>query len=157
MHLDGASAQGRVAEYGLNRGHLPEDVRRQDRSDFAAETRKRLEEAARRKEEEEREAAAQRAQQRRREYRPGQLSAEERAAKLAEMAAAAEEHEQQRGARLAAVAEKERAEEEAHVARHHTDTAQFLAKASKDVYGTTAGGSLEDRVGRRKFFSERRS
>ncbi|GAB4823689.1 hypothetical protein N2152v2_010735 [Parachlorella kessleri] len=182
VHLDGASAQGRVAEYGLNRGHLPEDLRRQDRrllvydlhcrwtlcvaaaaaaapaaSDFAAETRKRLEEAARRKEEEEREAAAQRAQQRRREYRPGQLSAEERAAKLAEMAAAAEEHEQQRGARLAAVAEKEREEEEAHVARHHTDTAQFLAKASKDVYGTTAGGSLEDRVGRRKFFSERRS
>jgi hypothetical protein len=46
--------------------------------------------------------------------------------------------------------------EEKHAQRHHSDTAQFLAKASKDVYGTTAGGSLEDRVGRRKFYSERK-
>ncbi len=48
----------------------------------------------------------------RREYRTGQLSAEERAARLAEMAAAAEAHEEQRGARLREVAEREAAEGE---------------------------------------------
>lgn len=40
--------------------------------------------------------------------------------------------------------------------RQHGDGAAFLQAASKDVYGTGAGGSLEDRVGRRKFFSDRR-
>lgn len=40
-------------------------------------------------------------------------------------------------------------------ARHHTDTAQFLQAATKDVYGTTKGGSLEDTVGRRAFFNDR--
>ncbi len=40
--------------------------------------------------------------------------------------------------------------------RQNTDTAAFLRAATKDVYGTTQGGSLEDTVGRRAFFNERR-
>lgn len=40
-------------------------------------------------------------------------------------------------------------------ARHHTDTASFLQTATKDVYGTTKGGSLEDTVGRRAYFNDR--
>lgn len=43
-----------------------------------------------------------------------------------------------------------------HGAKHHTDTAAFLQAATKDVYGTTKGGSLEDTVGRRAYFNERR-
>ena len=39
--------------------------------------------------------------------------------------------------------------------RHHTDPAAFLQAATKDVYGTTKGGSLADTVGRRAFFNEK--
>lgn len=46
--------------------------------------------------------------------------------------------------------------EAAHGTRHHSDTAAFLQAATKDVYGTTQGGSLADTVGRRAAFSERR-
>lgn len=47
------------------------------------------------------------------------------------------------------------AAEEEQGGRRHTDTAQFLQAATKDVYGTTKGGSLEDTVGRRAFFNDR--
>ena len=48
--------------------------------------------------------------------------------------------------------------EAAQTERHHSSTAAFLQAATKDVYGAAAGGgapSLQDAVGRRKFFSDR--
>ncbi|KAL4423743.1 hypothetical protein ABPG75_001044 [Micractinium tetrahymenae] len=80
---------------------------------------------------------------------------EEMQRRLAEMMGAAQEHEEERAQRLRRQAEREAAEEE-QGGRHHTDTAAFLQAATKDVYGTTQGGSLEDTVGRRAFFNERR-
>lgn len=67
----------------------------------------------------------------------------------------AAEHEAERAQRLKRQADREAAEEAAAAGRHHTDTAQFLQAATKDVYGTTQGGSLEDTVGRRAAFSDR--
>lgn len=102
VHMDGASAQGAGAQYGITYGrHAPDAVRHQDRSDLAEATRKRLEEAARKKAAEEREAAeARRQRQRRDNHRPGRLTEEERQKRLAEMAAAAEEHDAERHARI---------------------------------------------------------
>ena len=102
VHLDGASAQGAGAQYGITFGRqVPDAVRHQDRSDLAEATRKRLEDAARKKEAEERDAAeARRQRQRRDHHRPGRLTEEERQRRLAEMTAAADEHDAQRHARI---------------------------------------------------------
>jgi hypothetical protein len=112
--MDGASAQGKSAQYGINwASHVPQEARQADRrcappagatstdplpfglhlplplcpicplpsayslcvpacSDFAEQTRKRLEEAAKKKEAEEREKAALRYQ--RKDYRTGRLT-----------------------------------------------------------------------------------
>jgi len=41
-------------------------------------------------------------------------------------------------------------------ARHHSETAGFMEVATKQVYGTASGGgSMAERVGRRKFFNDR--
>ncbi len=76
-------------------------------SEAAAATRKRLEEAARAKEEADREAALARGQ--RREYKAGRLTAEEKAAKLAEMAGNAAVHGDSRTHRLSHAASKDAA------------------------------------------------
>jgi hypothetical protein len=73
----------------------------------------------------------------------------------------AAQHDEQRWARLKRAATKDAEEAQADERKpvdqqRATDTAEFLAKASKEVYG--AGGvpaALEDRVNRRKFFAER--
>lgn len=40
--------------------------------------------------------------------------------------------------------------------RHHAETAGFMATATKSLYGTgDGGGSLEERVGRNKFYNDR--
>eukprot|EP00884_Botryococcus_braunii_P018769 jgi/Botrbrau1/5576/Bobra.97_2s0007.1 len=160
VHIDGASAQGGDVQYGLNfGGAAPKDLLTYDRSTFAEETKKRLEEAAREKEKEEREKAAKRFQ--RREYRTGQISEDEKRKRLKEMMGDAAEHDEQRWARLKKAATRDAKEAQQDERKpvdqqRATDTADFLAKASKDVYGAGGGAAaLEDRVNRRKFFAER--
>lgn len=76
-------------------------------SEQAAATRKRFEEAAKAKEEADRAAAAARSQ--RRDYATGKLTAEEKAAKLAEMSSNAAAHEDSRTHRLKQAASKDAA------------------------------------------------
>jgi len=38
---------------------------------------------------------------------------------------------------------------------HHSDTAGFLRAATREVYGAAGGGSLAERVGRQKFYTDR--
>lgn len=70
-------------------------------------------------------------------------------------------HDLQRVARLSRAAAKDAQEAVADERKpadqqRATDTADFLARASKDVYGASGGAvALEDRVSRRKFFAER--
>ncbi len=80
------------------------------RSEAAEATRRRLEAAAAAKEAEEREAAAQRAS-RRAPHRVGGLSAEEKAARLAEMQQNAEAHDRDRGERLQRAEDRDAAED----------------------------------------------
>ncbi len=93
--------------------------------------------------------------------RPGQISEEERQRRLAEMTGNAAVHDEQRVSRLKLAADKDEREEQQNAVKaadqqHHSDTATFLAKATKDVYGAGGqGAALEDRVNRRKFFAER--
>jgi hypothetical protein len=162
VHMDGASAQGAGAQYGITYGrHVPDSVRNQDRSHLGEATRKRLEEAAQRKKQEEREAAAERNRQRRdNQHRPGRLTEEERQRRLQEMTAAANEHDAQRNARIEEYEKVEAKEAVDQQGRDHNDTATFLQAATKDVYGAGGGGggtggSLADAVGRRKAFQQR--
>lgn len=155
VHRDAASAQGLDARYGITfAGHVPDELKHADRSEAAEATRRRLEAAAIKKEQELKDQAAQRYQ--RREHRTGQLSSGDKARRLAEMTAAAEAHEGQRRGRVQQADAKEQGEEAERAERQAGSAAAFLAAASKEVYGTAAGGSLEDTVGRRKFFNERR-
>lgn len=38
---------------------------------------------------------------------------------------------------------------------HHADTAGFLQAATREAYGAAGGGSLAERVGRQKFYTDR--
>ena len=80
------------------------------RSEAAEATRRRLEAAAAAKEAEERKAAAQRAS-RRAPHKVGGLSAEEKAARLAEMQQNAEAHDRDRGERLQRAEDRDAAED----------------------------------------------
>ena len=162
VHMDGASAQGAGAQYGITYGkHVPDAVKNQDRSHLGEATRKRLEEAARRKQEE-RDAVAERNRRRRdSQHRPGRLTEEERQRRLQEMTAAADEHDAHRHARIEEYEKVEAKEESERQQRGNTETAAFLQAATKDVYGAGGGGngggsgSLADAVGRRKAFQQR--
>ncbi|KAK9819174.1 hypothetical protein WJX81_003487 [Elliptochloris bilobata] len=138
-----AAHAGRDLRYGLNHAEAAQGY---GRSDLAASTRQRLEEAARKKEEEAREKAAQRYT--RTEYKTGRLTAEERTARLAEMAGNADVHEEARWSRLrtakAADAEEEARAERAGADRggaHHADTAGFLQAATREAYGLGTPGN----------------
>jgi hypothetical protein len=162
VHMDGASAQGAGAQYGITYGRdVPDAVRNQDRSHFGEATRKRLEEAAQRKQQQEKDAAAERSRQRRdQQHRPGRLTEEERQRRLQEMTAAASEHDAQRHARIEEYEKVEAKEAADQLGRDQHDTDRFLQAATKDVYGTGGihgggGSSLADAVGRRKAFQQR--
>jgi len=149
---DGAAAQGEGVQYGLNVSVHQDN----DRSGAAAATLERLEAAAKAKEEADR--AAKLAQGQRRAHTAGRLTAEEKAARLAEMSGNAAEHADSRAARLKHAANKDAAVVEAEGTggeRHHTDTDRFMKTVTKDVYGAEGGGSLEERVARRKYYNER--
>ncbi|CAL8469997.1 g9539 [Coccomyxa elongata] len=158
VYTDGASAQGADLKYGLNYGGAaPQALQKDNRSELAAATQKRLEEAAAKKEEE-----AQKAAQRhvRREYKTGRMTEEERQRRLAEMAGNAEVHEEARWARQKRARDADAAEEQANAIaaageQQPGGTAAFLKSATAEVYGTSGDvASLEDRVGRRKYYAE---
>lgn len=165
MHMDGASAQGAGAQYGITYGrHVPDAVRNQDRSHLGEATRKRLEEAAQRKQQENKEAAEQNRHRREQQHRPGKLTEEERQRRLQEMTEAANEHDAQRHARIEEYGKVEAKEAADQQGRDHNDTGRFLQAATKDVYGAGGSGggingnggeSLADAVGRRKAFQQR--
>ncbi|CAK0779174.1 hypothetical protein CVIRNUC_004711 [Coccomyxa viridis] len=156
--VDGACAQRGDIRYGLNiSGDAPDEAERRERR---AATQRNLEEAAKRKADEEREKAAQRYV--RKEYKTGQLTAEERAQRLAEMTGNASVHDEARWSRQRRARERDEADEAADERRpadeqkHTSKAAAFLKTATQETYG--AGGeaaSLADRVGRRKYYSER--
>ncbi|KAK9808797.1 hypothetical protein WJX72_003833 [[Myrmecia] bisecta] len=158
VHVDGASAQGRDLTWGLNYSGLAHNE--SDKQDRREATRKHLEAAAKQREAEEKEKAAQRYVKK--EYKTGCLTEEERAKRLAEMAGNADVHDEARWARLKHARDKDEAADAADApgkvdekARHHSNTAAFLKQATKEVYGTAGeGASLEDRVGRRKFYAD---
>ena len=41
--------------------------------------------------------------------------------------------------------------------RHHSERPSFIADTEKSIYGNGSNASLEERVGRRKFFADKRS
>lgn len=151
---DGASAQGAGLQYGLTANQHQDS----DRSTQAAATRERLVAADQAKKEADRMAKLTQGQ--RRSHTTGRLTAEERAAKLAQMTGNALEHEGSRSSRLKHAAKADAVADAAEAVggrtAHHTDTERFMKTVTKDVYGAEAGGgSLEERVARRKYYNER--
>ncbi|KAL3154798.1 hypothetical protein ABBQ38_011342 [Trebouxia sp. C0009 RCD-2024] len=142
-------------KYGLSWGETaPEELQARDRQDAAAATRKRLDDAAQLKAQEEQDKAAQRHQ--RQEYKTGKLSQEEKARRLAEMQGNAEVHDDARWKRLSDEKQKDADEAIALANQGSGSAAAFLKQAHKTIYGATGeGASLEDRVGRRKYYNDR--
>ena len=90
---------------------------------------------------------------------PARMTDDERQRRLREMRADADAHEGDRHARFeAAVLRDERnkdADGKQAVDRHHSERASFIADVEKNIYGHGSGATLEERVGRRRFFTER--
>lgn len=154
QRVDGASAQAAGIQYGLT-ANEHQDA---DRSVQAAATKERLKAADAARKEADREAKA--AMGQRRSHTTGRLTAEEKAAKLEQMTGNAAAHEDSRSLRLRHAAIKDEAIEVAEVGSgrttHHTDTDRFMKTVTKDVYGAEAGGgTLEERVARRKYYNDR--
>lgn len=88
--------------------------------------------------------------------RTGRLTAEEKAAKLAEMQGNAEVHDDARWQRLSDEKSKDAAEALLQANQANDSAAAFLKQAHKSLYGATGeAASLEDRVGRRKHYIDK--
>ena len=93
------------------------------------------------------------------------MTEEDRAARLKEMSGNASVHEEARWQRLANARRKDQSEEAIAAAANgapervkgNRKQDDFLKTATRDLYGADEGGSVQDQVGRRKFYSERRS
>mmetsp|Transcript_35609 Transcript_35609/g.100801 ORF Transcript_35609/g.100801 Transcript_35609/m.100801 type:complete len:384 (+) Transcript_35609:175-1326(+) len=149
QHLvDDASVQRHGGSYGLDAGHVPENVR-SARESAGGATRRMLEEAARKREEEAR-AAAERPRHQR--HQPARLSADDKAKRLREMMSDAATHETQRHLKVSKYS-KEEEEEESRT--RNSDHASFASKMNRDVYGAQGSGDgIADRIGRRAHFRE---
>ncbi len=97
-------------------------------------------------------------------HRAGQLTEEERAARLAAMTSNAEEHEDARWQRLRRESARDAADAslEAHApAHHHTEKPAFLGHQERELFGSGAadggggGMTMAERVGARKHFQQR--
>jgi hypothetical protein len=124
----------------------------------ANETRTRIEEALKRKEEEERALAAKRHQ--RRDYRPGQMSEEDKRRRLEEMMGNASAHERQRDERVKRAEEAAEANEGKVVTNAGGVTGRegdaFASAASRDVFKNMMGngsGSIEARISSRVHYN----
>ncbi|KAK9846165.1 hypothetical protein WJX84_002742 [Apatococcus fuscideae] len=175
QHANGGAAKGRPeargeeAEhggpvipdgYGLRfGGHVPEGQHRRDK---AQETQERLEKAAQTKAEEE--AAAAKLRHVKTEYKTGRLTEEEKQRRLAEMSGNANVHEEARWQRLEQARKKDDAEDATLAVHpqgdkaedwHYSETAKFMQRTGKGLAEGVA--TLEDRVGRAKFYQDRGS
>ena len=124
----------------------------------ANETRTRIEVALKKKEEEDRALAAQRHQ--RRDYRPNQMSEEDKRRRLEEMMGYAAAHERQRDERVRRAEEAEEANEGKLVANVTGVTGRegdaFASAASRDVFKNmmgSVGGSIEARISSRAHYN----
>ncbi|KAK9792960.1 hypothetical protein WJX73_009574 [Symbiochloris irregularis] len=155
---------GKEGGYGLRMsGAAPQTVADTDRSAAAEATRARLEKAAADKEEEERWKASQRYV--RKTHKTGKLTEEERQARLAEMTGNADVHEEARWQRLANARKRDDAdtgpapddsaagEDKQTGGKHGSKHDEYMKNTMREMYGT--GTSVEDQVGRRKYYSER--
>ena len=88
-------------------------------------------------------------------HQVGKMTEEERAKKLAEMSSNASDHREARTTKVeASLKEDESAAQRASSSRSNT----FIDDFQKNVYGTNKTDcTLEDTIGRRRFFSERGS
>lgn len=126
----------------------------QDRESATDATKRRIQEAVHLREEE---AAAAKAALagKRADHRTGRLTEEEKRARLAEMVGDASLHDGQRWDRLHKARVKEEEELQATGPGGPSDGARFLKEAHKNLYGANGeASSLEDRVGRRKFYND---
>lgn len=88
--------------------------------------------------------------------RTGRLSQEEKARRLAEMQGNAVVHDDARWQRLSDEKQKDAAEALEQANQGNGSAAAFLKQAHKTVYGATGeGATLEDRVGRRKYYNDK--
>lgn len=88
--------------------------------------------------------------------RTGRLTEEEKARKLAEMQGNAEVHDDARWQRLSDEKKRDAAEKLAMANQDTGSAAAFLKQAHKSLYGATGeAASLEDRVGRRKYYNDK--
>lgn len=88
--------------------------------------------------------------------RTGRLTSEEKARKLAEMQGNAEVHDDARWQRLSDEKQKDAAEALVQANQGNGSAAAFLKQAHKSLYGATGeAASLEDRVGRRKYYNDK--
>ena len=95
------------------------------------------------------------------------MTEEDRAARLAEMTGNAAVHEEARWQRLADARKRDRVDDDAAAVAAENgqddkpekagERQDFMKTATRELYGTGQGGSVEDQIGRRKFYSERRS
>ena len=151
VHHDGASAAANTAlAYGLNAGA---GGVAHDTEAAAAATRARLAAAASEKRAAEKAAADAARSARRRDYAPGQLTAEDKAARLAAMEAAGAAHDAERAARVAAASSADAAASSADAPT--MAGADFVAEAARAVHGADGGRGLADAVRRRAARSER--
>ncbi len=88
--------------------------------------------------------------------RTGRLTQEEKAKRLAEMQGNAEVHDDARWQRLSDEKQKDAAEALEQANQGSGSAAAFMKQAHKTLYGATGeGASLEDRVGRRKYYNDK--
>ena len=88
--------------------------------------------------------------------RTGKLSQEEKARRLAEMQGNAEVHDDARWKRMSDEKKKDAAEAVELANQSTGSAAAFLKQAHKTVYGATGeGATLEDRIGRRKYYNDK--
>ena len=94
------------------------------------------------------------------------MSEEERARRLAEMSGNASVHEEARWQRLSNARKKDAQDDAEAVAAGAEDGAHangkggqvdFMKAATRNLYASSEGGSVQEQVGRRKYYSERDS
>ncbi len=157
---DGGCAQGPDAKYGLVSSEQGQAGGTSQHAEGKFNARDRIRAAAEAQERERREAERKNGAWsyggKRQKHRTGRLSEDEKQRRLAEMMSAAATHESSRAGEIERKEAEERARDEAARAPAGGDT--FLDTFQKNVYGANPneGLSLEDAIGRRKFYSQRK-
>eukprot|EP00241_Pyramimonas_parkeae_P002346 CAMPEP_0114235618 /NCGR_PEP_ID=MMETSP0058-20121206/6351_1 /TAXON_ID=36894 /ORGANISM="Pyramimonas parkeae, CCMP726" /LENGTH=528 /DNA_ID=CAMNT_0001347401 /DNA_START=110 /DNA_END=1698 /DNA_ORIENTATION=+ len=144
----GACAQAGGKSYGLDMSHMSEDLRIAKAEKMAAMKEERASKP--RAKTPPKVVAAPRQP-----HRPGRLTEEEKAARLAAMQSDADVHEEARWERLRQAKIKDAKEESEQAENTQNEKASFLESAGKNMYGANQNSSLADTVNRRSWFRER--